>query len=414
MLGCDPEFFFRGQNGQTVGAEKILPEKGIDYNPWNSKKPEEISHIVIDGVQSELNPRPGSCRANLGNEISACFRALDKALKEKGQVGVSFDPVVKVSKAEMDSLSEKSKVFGCAPSTNVYKNAESQITVNPKKYLKRSAGGHIHLGSHGDKITMEALQNVNVMVPILDILVGNTCVLIDRDPSNKERRKNYGRVGEYRLKSYGIEYRTLSNFWLKSYQLMSFVMGMARFAVVLVADTTKEDDYAGALLSAVNRDDIINAIQNNDFALAYSNFLKIEDIICEIAGENHYDYPLDTNTIKAFHWFVKKGINYWSKQDPFQHWINLGEGHGKGWESFLRNRVREETNIATAQCRELEFLLSGIKANRAKTEKELKAQLKALKALEGEAKIKAIKTVVPTVAPVVAATVAPAQPPVAA
>ena len=29
----------------------------------------------------------------------------------------------------------------------------------------------------------------------------------------------------------GLEYRTLSNFWLQSYQLMSLMLGMVRFSV---------------------------------------------------------------------------------------------------------------------------------------------------------------------------------------
>ena len=68
-------------------------------------------------------------------------------------------------------------------------------------------------------------------VKILDIVVGNTCVIMDRAPSQVERRKVYGRAGEYRLPAHGIEYRTLSNFWLRSYQLTHLVFSLARFAI---------------------------------------------------------------------------------------------------------------------------------------------------------------------------------------
>ena len=404
-LGCDPEFFFSGSKGKTTGAEKVLPENGITYKPGTAGKRDgdytscgnvKASKIVIDGVQAELNPRPNTCRANLGNEISACFRDLHKALEAQGKgVGVNFMPLVKISQKELDSLSEKSKTFGCAPSTNLYSAAESKITVNPKKYLKRSAGGHIHLGSNNSAQITKTLKNVEEMVYMLDIIVGNTCVLLDRNPNNVERRKVYGRAGEYRLKEYGIEYRTLSNFWLQSYQLMSLVTGLARMAVHIVSQSDKERDFAGEIKAAVKKEDIVKAIQENDFALAYANFLKIENIIVEIATD-YYSYPISKDVIKEFHWFVRKGINYWFKHDPFQHWITLPEGHGRGWETFLQNTVRKDMEKSKENVEKLRIQLEAIKTLKEKfetlselepkDEKPMKAEKKAVEVKEAEAK----------------------------
>ena len=385
-LGCDPEFFFSGSRGNTTGAEKVLPENGITYKPGTAGKRDgdytscgdvKASKIVIDGVQAELNPRPNTCRANLGNEISACFRDLHKALEKQGKgIGVNFMPLVKISQKELDSLSEKSKTFGCAPSDNIYTHAESKITVNPKKYLKRSAGGHIHLGSRSDARVKTALANVEEMVYMLDIIVGNTSVLLDRNPNNIERRKVYGRAGEHRSKEYGLEYRTLSNYWLQSYHLMSFVTGLARMAVHIVSQSstaTNGRDFAGEIKAAVKKDDIVKAIQENDFALAYSNFLKIEKIIVDIAADV-YSYPINRDNVKEFHWFVKKGVNYWFKHDPFQHWITLPEGHGCGWEKFLTTKVRDDMEKSKETAAALEKQLETIRG--------LKEQIDSLKEFE--------------------------------
>jgi len=403
-LGCDPEFFFSGSKGKTTGAEKVLPENGITYTPgtahydgsYTCRGDVKESKIVIDGVQAELNPRPNTCRANLGNEISACFRDLHKALEAQGKgIGVNFMPLVKISQKELDSLSEKSKTFGCAPSTNIYTHAESKITVNPKKYLKRSAGGHIHLGNNGSAQVKKTLENVEEMVYMLDIIVGNTCVLIDRNPNNVERRKVYGRAGEHRSKPYGLEYRTLSNFWLQSYQLMSLVTGLARMAVHIVSQSGKERDFAGEIKAAVKKDDIVKAIQENDFALAYANFLKIENIIVEIATDS-YSYPISKDVIKEFHWFVRKGINHWFKHDPFEHWITLPEGHGKGWETFLQHTVRKDMEKSKENAEKLRTQLEAIKALKEKfetlselepaIEKPVKAVKKAVEVKEAVAK----------------------------
>jgi hypothetical protein len=145
--------------------------------------------------------------------------------------------------------------------------------VDPEKYRIRSAAGHIHLGDASGSTTSSqwaALHSPDRLVPILDIIVGNTCVLLDRDPGNVERRRVYGRAGEYRTPPYGIEYRVLSNFWLRSYSLMSFVMSLSRFAVGLLTATIhnggrKGVNYEAELLKLVNMDDIRRAINENDF-----------------------------------------------------------------------------------------------------------------------------------------------------
>jgi hypothetical protein len=358
-MGCDPEFFF-SKKGKITGAEKIIPAEGVIYDKNKDKKIGRydgectahgtISKIIIDGVQAELNPRPNTCRANLANEIGECFRQLYAKIKDDTSLNIDFSQVVKVSKKELDSLSEKSKTFGCAPSNNVYTQAESKITVNPQVYRYRSAGGHIHLGEYYSVSypeVKEALTKPERLVPLLDILVGNTSVLIDRNPWAKERRKVYGRAGEYRLPAHGLEYRTLSNFWLQSYQLMSLVFGLARVSVIIVANSLKlNEPFDEQIIKSVNKEDIEKAINNNDYELAYKNFLKIRDIYFNLIKTDtyseDYSYSINSHTVKEFEYFLSRDINYWFKEDPLTHWMKLPEGHGTGWETFLKTTVRKE------------------------------------------------------------------------
>jgi len=371
-LGCDPEFFFVDGRGKVVGSEKVLPEDGTSTEPadyMTSYHPPKVpnSKFIRDGIQAELNPRASSCRALLGNEIRNCFQDLFKILANKG-VAADFSQCVEVEQAEMDTLSDKSKVFGCAPSVNCYTGGESQIKVDPKVYRGRSAGGHIHIGNcylnyltncafreqlravyelnkdpyNAWKIATRvdyALKTTDIIVPVLDIVLGNTCVLLDRAPSNKERRKVYGKAGEHRVKDYGIEYRVLSNFWLRSYQLMSMVMGISRLVVHLVEQSTPENDYVKALFDAVKRDDVIKAINENDFDLALRNFKAIENILFEACGTSFGNYPFNARYRNAFYFFINKGIDLWFEKDVVNHWMRLPEGHGNGWESFLQNKV---------------------------------------------------------------------------
>ena len=43
-----------------------------------------------------------------------------------------------------------------------------------------------------------------------------------------------------------------------------------------------------------------------------------------------------------FEYFVKKGVNYWFKDDPIKHWTTMLEGHDRGWESFLIRTVKPD------------------------------------------------------------------------
>jgi len=354
-MGCDPEFFFT-RKGKVIGSEKVLPQEGLKSTEyWGGK-------FVIDGVQAELNPSPSTCRAAVGNAIRACFKDLHtKILKDNAELSADFSQCIEVSKEEMDSLSEKSKIFGCAPSTNIYNEGKcktSVIAVDPKKYRGRSAGGHIHLGiyptanysySYGyddnnskNNLEKEYLKLAEILVPVLDIVVGNTCVLIDRAESNKERRKVYGKAGEFRTKSYGIEYRTLSNFWLRSHQLTSFVFSLSRLAVHLVQQSTKENDYVKALFDAVKREDVVKAINENDFDLAMKNFKAIEDILVMACEGNFGNYPFSRGHMNHFYYFVNKGVDHWFIKDVMKHWIDCPETHGHGWERWLECVVAGE------------------------------------------------------------------------
>ena len=147
IFGCDPEFFFQS-NGHVIGAERVIPETGIVVSrpekEFTTGSLDKTSKFVLDGVQVELNPRPHGCRANLGNEISLCFRQLRDHLKTKEGVNVDFQQVIEVPQAELDALCDKSKLLGCMPSQNAY-GAGAEIKVNAAEFRQRSAGGHLHL-----------------------------------------------------------------------------------------------------------------------------------------------------------------------------------------------------------------------------------------------------------------------------
>ena len=349
-MGCDPEFFFKVDNN-IVGAELFIPKEGIKNNltrlgGLHTALKGTETKFIIDGVQVELNPKPDTCRANLANEISVAFKTLKAELTKQGtKVQCDFSRSITIEKTDLDKLDANNQKFGCMPSLNSHKDTECKLTkVDPLVYRQRSAGGHIHIGFDGQPNLKTAItENPDEMVDMLDIICGNTMVLIDRDPGNKARRELYGRAGEYRLPKHGIEYRTLSNFWLTHYYLMSFAFGMARLAVNLCAEPILKKRYIEEFKSKVDMKEIQDAINNNDFDLAYSNFKKIEPLLMEVLPEYGEDNGINTKNMPQFHYFVRTvnehGLSYWLTEDPVEHWCNLPEAHPDGFCHFLGNQV---------------------------------------------------------------------------
>lgn len=354
-FGCDPELFLENEKGQIVGSERIVPVGGAGRHLDEGKVYGSLGgHIVRDGVQIELNPTPNTCRAILSNTLQASFRTLNGQLKKAGgNYKASFASVVTVQKKELDALSEASRVLGCAPSKNLY-DKDATVKINHTTLRKRSAGGHIHIGVEG-RMRTSIQKDPDRFAKIMDVLVGNTCVMVDRDPLARARRRVYGRAGEYRVPIHGFEYRTLSNFWLRSYPLMSMVMGLTRIAVSVHGTTIDGSGYSNdkykwdaeaSLLENINFKKIQKAINLNELELAKENWTHVRKFILDSVPYLGDGCAVCKTSMKEFEFFLKKiesdGIEYWFKDDPFTHWLNKPEGHQRGFESWLNRTVKKE------------------------------------------------------------------------
>ena len=65
----------------------------------------------------------------------------------------------------------------------------------------------------------------------MDIMLGLESLTLDKDV---DRRKMYGNAGCFRAKDYGVEYRTLSNFWISNDDLIKWAFDKTIEAVELV------------------------------------------------------------------------------------------------------------------------------------------------------------------------------------
>lgn len=330
--GCDPEGFFRGKDGELIGSEKVLG------NTPSTVMPGYIGTIVRDGVQFEIHPNSVTNRQFLIRYIGYCVTHLYTIATNKGAV-VSWDMLVDVTRELLDSLSEDSRVLGCSPSLNIY--GDKPLKCNPQTYLKRSAGGHAHFGVSWPAVYEPYKQGLandeRYRLPhLFDIFVGNSCVLLDRDEGEIERRENYGRAGEYRLPNYGIEYRTPSNFWLRSAPLADFIFGMGSMAIAVLGHTIAGvHDFEQELVDTVNIEQVALAIDTNNFELAKQNLENIRPFFNKFVEAG--TFPLGPDTLDRFiglgEVIDKKGLAEVFPEDPLKHWSN--QTH-ESFDSWLR------------------------------------------------------------------------------
>lgn len=216
-FGADPELFFRHPNGHYVSA--IDKVGGTKEKP----RPIEIAGAAVqeDNVAIEFNIAPVTNRKDFVRSIQDVLNYLDDFAR-KQKLTLALDAAAIFPDSELED--PRSWSFGCDPDFNAWLKCENYVPEREEQYLNlRSAGGHLHIGYENpqDDVSIE-------LVKLLDIFIGCPSVLVDKD---KLRRKMYGKAGAFRLKPYGVEYRTLSNYWLQSPAYMEFVINQANKAI---------------------------------------------------------------------------------------------------------------------------------------------------------------------------------------
>lgn len=326
-FGSDPEIFF-AKNGSIIGAEKVIPENGlVKTHAYTNHR------VVLDGVQAELHPMVASVVSQHAMSIAHCFDAISTKLSKmtKDGIQVSFAQVVQVDAAELATLSDAARILGCMPSFNFYKARPIRVKAD---FPMRSAAGHIHLGLSAPIYKTwdpNPMDYRKALVPLLDILVGNTGVMLDRDPLARERRKLYGHAGEFRLPDHGLEYRTPSNFWLKGgYGIMELIFGLASTAVAILTTSLNEaekgNDPESELAKLVDLKTFQSAIERNDAKLAWKNWQSIRPFMAAHVPENK-GFPIHTGNLDKIDKFLdiagQDKLTPFLPPDPVSHWVNL-------------------------------------------------------------------------------------------
>ena len=240
-LGADPELFLT-KNNEVISAEGMIG--------GTKEKPKLISkegHAVQeDNVMIEFNIPASSTEDEFVNNINIVLEYLSAHAKLIG-CETKIIPSAELDPIFLDT--RQAKEFGCDPDFNVY--LKDINTAPCSKTALRTCGGHIHVGYN--KPTQEIGEKI---IYAMDITLGLPSILLDND---NRRREMYGKAGAFRFKEYGIEYRTLSNFWIKSDNLKRWAFNKTIEALELVNSGIIDiiiDELADEVRTAIDKQDV--------------------------------------------------------------------------------------------------------------------------------------------------------------
>lgn len=324
-LGSDPEFFIyrrtkrNGKKLQLITADKVLNGKDNMENCGLGK-----GLCFFDGVQAEINPMHNRCREVLARNIQVCLKHVyNKANKKYKGSEIYFLPVgcIDIEERHIKNADDECKRFGCSPDDNIY-SREPMDYPDGETYMKRFSGGHIHIGfkSHSDYKTMFNTKRIKNLIYLLDLIPGTMSVCMSNGEEEAERRQYYGKAGTYRLQTHGLEYRSLSSFWMVSPQIYSLVFGLVRDAFTIACN----ENSSKALLSKVDMKKVsewINTSNIEECKKIYTNILKPWYASHGISNSPFKRNNLDTldNIIEngyRYYFKPKCMLNYWGVKSP--------------------------------------------------------------------------------------------------
>jgi hypothetical protein len=245
-VGADIEVFLQDKDTNAiVSAEGII--KGAKHAPFKFLEGDDFFATSLDNVMAEFCIPPAKTANDFKEYISYAISWINGFIPKNLQTLAS--PAARVDGRFLQT--ENAKLFGCEPDFNAWEWGDQNEKPCPTGDL-RSCGGHIHIGYENPK------GDTNLeLIRIMDIFLGLPSIL--QEPDN-ERKSLYGKAGAFRHKTYGVEYRTISNYYVNSPRLMEWVYNNTLEAIDFV---NKEQHITPEEGQAVR-----HAINSNDKKLA--------------------------------------------------------------------------------------------------------------------------------------------------
>lgn len=284
-VGADPEVFV-----QTIGEGHVVPicgkVGGTKEEPLIFSRYVEAIHgaeaarrrnvlgdldvrqslpvgeyaVQEDNVMLEFNIPAATSTGRFCDYIAKALNVIEiqylqpQKLEFKFEISHSFKP---------EDLAPFPQAFqiGCLPDMNAY--ADGDRIREPFSIIhfgnQRFCGGHLHVQYNKNRVPP------HIFAQFMDFF---TLPFLSYD-SQRLRRLFYGQPGIYREKEYGIEYRTLSNFWLnKKFRDSGNATTLIENVFYLARSANGNPDVLSKAYGMIDWGDVQNAIKNEDTKLA--------------------------------------------------------------------------------------------------------------------------------------------------
>lgn len=243
-IGADPEVFVKSGD-VFLSAHDLIP--GTKLNPF----PVNDGAIQVDGVAAEFNVNPATNPDEFIKNVQSVLSQLTARITEKNpDYRLVFEPTAYFTKGYFDALPPEPKLLGCTPDYNAYTRKENEPPATDEPF--RTGSGHFHIGWYDWVPTDDQhFEECVEVVRQLDAVLYPVSLLWDNDD---KRRTLYGKMGAFRMKSFGVEYRPCSNRWLSSPIIMRWCFQAIQQAMVLVKEKNVriyEDEIAGEMVNKI-------------------------------------------------------------------------------------------------------------------------------------------------------------------
>lgn len=240
-IGADPELFMASVDGHLKAACGRIGGTKQDPMPMGIGPGFMIQE---DNVAVEFNIPPAASADQLSENLQKALKEISGGVKRM----YNFE-IVNLSAAsfpEEELQSDAARVFGCDPDFNAWTGKRNPRPSADDPNL-RSCGGHIHIG-----VDDPQLLPIRDFIKACDFFMGVPSVIMDKD--GDKRRILYGKRGAYRPKPvYGVEYRTLSNFWIFNKSTTDWVWrNVDRALKAVEAQSVDFDGLDEAILDAID------------------------------------------------------------------------------------------------------------------------------------------------------------------
>lgn len=210
LIGADPEVFAR-KNGKVIPATGLV--QGTKEKPFGVLN----GAVQVDGLALEFNIDPADSATKFSYNIQLVMNQLEHLSGAK----LVAKPVHTFTKRVLSKQPKENLELGCEPDYNAYTGKENPRPDAEGKCF-RTAAGHIHIGwTEGvDPTDPGHMEACCLLTKALDTTIGLVSVVME---GPNKRRDLYGKAGAFRPKSYGMEYRVPSNWWIEKDEYRRFI-----------------------------------------------------------------------------------------------------------------------------------------------------------------------------------------------